>query len=62
VQKLLEYDKDKLTDDSLLKKLGKFSSNPDFTPDSVGGWPASLQMRAARWTAANHKMLGVRQG
>ena len=37
LQKLLEYDKDKLTDDSLLKKIGKFTSNPDFTPDSVGG-------------------------
>lgn len=35
MQKLLEFDKDKL-DDALLKKIGKFTVNPDFTPESVG--------------------------
>lgn len=33
--KLLEFDKDKL-DDALLKKIGKFTAQPEFTPDSVG--------------------------
>lgn len=35
MMKLLNYDKDNM-DDPLLKKLGKFSADPDFTPDSVG--------------------------
>ena len=33
--KLMEYDKD-LLNDSLLKKIGKFTNQADFTPDSVG--------------------------
>ncbi|KAJ9531884.1 hypothetical protein QJQ45_022007, partial [Haematococcus lacustris] len=33
--KLLEFDKDKL-DDSLLKKIGKFTVSPEFTPEAVG--------------------------
>jgi dynein heavy chain len=35
MMKLLAYDKDQL-DDALLKKIGKFTANPDFTPDAVG--------------------------
>ena len=33
--KLLHYDKDGL-DDGLLKKIAKFTANPEFTPESVG--------------------------
>lgn len=35
MQKLMEFDKDKL-DDGVLKKIGKFTSNPDFVPDTIG--------------------------
>lgn len=35
MMKLLQYDKDNM-DDALLKKIHKFSANPDFTPESVG--------------------------
>eukprot|EP00882_Tetradesmus_deserticola_P018220 GHRQ01019562.1.p2 GENE.GHRQ01019562.1~~GHRQ01019562.1.p2 ORF type:complete len:131 (-),score=53.52 GHRQ01019562.1:178-570(-) len=35
MMKLLNFDKDTL-DDALLKKIGKFTVNQDFTPDSVG--------------------------
>eukprot|EP00898_Chlorokybus_atmophyticus_P005400 jgi/Chlat1/5861/Chrsp4S06373 len=35
LEKLLRFDKDKL-DDALLKKIGKFTANADFTPDAVG--------------------------
>ncbi|KAK9823872.1 hypothetical protein WJX72_006072 [[Myrmecia] bisecta] len=35
MEKLLKYDKDKL-DDALLKKIGKFTTNPEFTPEAVG--------------------------
>uniref|UniRef100_A0A061RL02 Flagellar inner arm dynein 1 heavy chain beta n=1 Tax=Tetraselmis sp. GSL018 TaxID=582737 RepID=A0A061RL02_9CHLO len=34
MSKLLEFDKDRL-DDSLLKKIGKYTNNPDFQPDTV---------------------------
>jgi dynein heavy chain len=33
--RLLHFDKDGL-DDGLLKKIAKFTANPEFTPDSVG--------------------------
>ncbi|KAG1668463.1 hypothetical protein FOA52_005236 [Chlamydomonas sp. UWO 241] len=35
MQKLLEFDKDGLVD-ALLKKIAKFTVNPDFTPDAIG--------------------------
>eukprot|EP00899_Mesostigma_viride_P014884 jgi/Mesvir1/23397/Mv21091-RA.2 len=35
LEKLVRYDKDQLQD-SLLKKIAKYTTNPDFTPDSVG--------------------------
>ena len=35
MNRMMEYDKDKL-DDALLKKIGKFTSNPGFTGDAVG--------------------------
>jgi dynein heavy chain len=35
MQKLMEFEKDKL-DDSVLKKVSKFTQNPDFTPDAIG--------------------------
>lgn len=34
MQSLKEFDKDKL-DDSLLKKIGKFTANPDFTYEKI---------------------------
>lgn len=35
MMKLLTYDKDNM-DDALLKKINKFTVNPEFTPDAVG--------------------------
>ena len=35
LQKLIGFDKDKL-DSTLLKKIGKYTTNKDFTPDNVG--------------------------
>eukprot|EP00879_Flechtneria_rotunda_P033098 GHRR01036630.1.p1 GENE.GHRR01036630.1~~GHRR01036630.1.p1 ORF type:complete len:401 (+),score=115.74 GHRR01036630.1:136-1338(+) len=35
MMKLLNYDKDNM-DDALLKKINKFTTNPEFTPESVG--------------------------
>ena len=35
MDKLLHFDKERL-DDPLLKKMGKYTSNSDFTPESVG--------------------------
>lgn len=35
MDKLKEFDKDKL-DDALLKKVEKFTSNPDYAPDAIG--------------------------
>ena len=35
MQKLMEFEKDKL-DDSVLKKVSKLTQNPDFTPDAIG--------------------------
>ncbi|KAL0040883.1 hypothetical protein WJX79_008591 [Trebouxia sp. C0005] len=35
MEKLLKFDKDKLND-ALLKKLQKFTTNPEFTPEAVG--------------------------
>jgi len=35
MNRMMEFDKDKL-DDALLKKIGKFTTNPNFTADSVG--------------------------
>lgn len=35
LQRLIDFDKDLLVD-SLLKKIAKFSANPDFTPENVG--------------------------
>jgi len=35
MMKLLSYDKDNM-DDALLKKINKFTSNPEFTPATVG--------------------------
>lgn len=35
MQKLVEFDKDKL-DEGVLKKIGKYTSNPDFTPETIG--------------------------
>lgn len=35
MDKLLRFDKDTL-DDGMLKKLAKFTSNKDFTPEGVG--------------------------
>jgi dynein heavy chain len=40
MEKLLKFDKDKLND-ALLKKLQKFTTNPDFTPEvSHACWPS----------------------
>jgi len=40
MEKLLKFDKDKLND-ALLKKLQKFPTNPDFTPEvSHACWPS----------------------
>jgi len=58
LSKLVNFDKDLLVD-SLLKKVGKFTSNADFTPDKVGGVSAAakglcLWVRAMElygWTA-----------
>ena len=36
MEKLLKFDKDKLND-ALLKKLQKFTTNPDFTPEVSPG-------------------------
>ncbi|KAF5831208.1 dynein-1-beta heavy chain, flagellar inner arm I1 complex [Dunaliella salina] len=35
MNRMMEFDKDKL-DDALLKKIGKFTTNPSFTADAVG--------------------------
>lgn len=35
MDRLLKFDKDRL-DDALLRKIGKYTANPDFTPDVVG--------------------------
>jgi len=35
MNRMMEFDKDKL-DDALLKKIAKFTSNPSFTADAVG--------------------------
>lgn len=35
MEKLMKYNKD-LLDDSMIKKLSKFTNQADFTPDSVG--------------------------
>lgn len=35
MMKLLNFDKDTL-DDTLLKKINKFTGNPEFTPEAVG--------------------------
>jgi dynein heavy chain len=57
MQRLLEYDKDKLTDDSLLKKIGKFTSAPDFTPDAVGEWTPRCQGAVLGCQAAESQVL-----
>lgn len=42
MEKLLKFDKDKLND-ALLKKLQKFTTNPEFTPEVCLQWhPARL--------------------
>lgn len=35
MEKMVRFDKDKL-DDALLKKLSKYTNNPDFMPETVG--------------------------
>jgi dynein heavy chain, axonemal len=56
MERLLRFDKDTL-DEGMLKKLGKFTANKDFAPESVGKvsgaakgmclWVHAMKVRAA---------------
>lgn len=62
MQKLMEFDKDKL-DDGVLKKIGKFTSNPDFVPDTigkVGGWGVQGGCPALGGRAGRLRMNGLK--
>ena len=63
MEKLLKFDKDKLND-ALLKKLQKFTTNPDFTPEvrmpagphdasAACIIPATLSVAKCSWEQSN---------